>query len=211
MKIVCISDTHSLHRKVKIPKCDMIIHAGDFTNCGSFQDYEDFCTWFSNIKCRYRILIAGNHDFIAYESPYFRDTIERDYSIIYLEDSWTKIEGLKIYGSPWSKTFQNWAFMLDGGAEIKTKWDRIPEDTDLLITHSPPCGHLDDIIMSNIPWHLGCEELNKAVQRIKPRYHIFGHIHNGYGIDKFGDTNLYNASICDEDYHPGNEPIIINI
>jgi len=88
------------------------------------------------------------------------------------------IEGVKFYGSPWQPRFFDWAFNLDRGEEIKKKWDLIPMDTDVLITHGPPYGILD---LTHEGEKVGCEELMKAVLRVQPKIHIFGHIHEAYG------------------------------
>lgn len=101
-----------------------------------------------------------------------------------------------------------WAFNLQRGAELKQKWDMIEEDTDVLITHGPLFCYLDSVVGDE---HVGCEELTKAVQRIKPKLHVCGHIHGGYGVDKVGPTRLVNASTCTEHYDPINEPIVLDV
>tara|TARA_R110002073_G_scaffold128374_2_gene274096 strand:- start:242 stop:643 length:402 start_codon:yes stop_codon:yes gene_type:complete len=127
---------------------------------------------------------------------------------IYLQDESVEIEGLKIYGSPWQPWFFNWAFNLRTPEELKEKWDKIPEDTDVLVTHGPPLGILD-LTMDGL--NVGCSELIKAVERIKPRAHIFGHIHEGYGDTMLDGCIFVNASINTHRYRPINEPIIFEI
>ena len=212
IELVCLGDTHSLHKDVKVPDGDILIHVGDFSNVGNLEDTKNFLDWFSSLKYQYHILIAGNHDFLPYEnSTLFRALLDEYPSIIYLQDNEVKIEGVRFYGSPWTPTFNDWAFMLDRGAEIKTKWNKIPEDTDVLITHGPPNGILDEVYKGGIPWHIGCEELAKAVERIKPGLQVVGHIHDGYGFLKKENTLIVNASICTEDYDPTNVPIIVKV
>ncbi len=121
--------------------------------------------------------------------------IKDDQSIIYLEDTSCDIKPLsevdllddgrpmpplRIYGSPWSMSVSNnWAFSLPCGAELKSKWSAIPTDADIVITHSPPAGILDQSLDGN---ECGCPLLyDEIMNRVKPRLHVFGHIHEGYG------------------------------
>ncbi len=210
MKIVCISDTHGLHDKIVLPEGDMIIHAGDCTNFGSTAQVIEFLDWFSQLNYKYKIFIAGNHDFFFEEQEeYIIEALLGLYpEVTYLEDSGIIIESIKIWGSPYTPTFFNWAFMRDRGNEIKQHWDEIPNDTDILITHGPPMRILDTTSEYK---NVGCEDLLSAINKIKPKYNIFGHIHGSYGTYKDCNTTFVNASICDEKYNPINKPIIIKI
>ncbi|XP_066250499.1 metallophosphoesterase domain-containing protein 1 [Euwallacea similis] len=128
---------------------------------------------------------------------------------IYLEDSGVEICGIKIYGSPWQPEFGNWAFNLPRGGDCLSKWNLIPEDTDILVTHTPPLGH-GDLVCSGV--RAGCVELLTTVQtRVKPKYHIFGHIHEGYGVTSDGKIIFINASTCDINYIPNNLPVVFDI
>lgn len=109
------------------------------------------------------------------------------------------MEGIKFYGSPWQPWYYDWAFNEQRGEKIKAKWDLIPEDTDVLITHGPPMGILDKTLESG---HVGCEELVKAVHRIKPKLHIFGHIHEDHGELRLHGTHFVNAASCNLKYKP---------
>ena len=141
-------------------------------------------------------------------------------SYIYV-DSGTKFDGLKIWGSPYTPTFSNWHFMADRGADIKKHWDLIPEDVDILVTHGPPYGILDEIDevtkWGTKKFNVGCEELSKALVRVRPKLHVFGHIHEGYGmyrpnlgfVDCPGYPIFVNASHVNERYQPVNAPIRI--
>ncbi|GJQ84226.1 hypothetical protein Trydic_g2894 [Trypoxylus dichotomus] len=127
---------------------------------------------------------------------------------IYLEDSLVELYGIKIYGTPWQPEFGNWGFNLKRGKECLQKWDLIPEDTDILITHSPPLGY-GDLVCSGV--RAGCVELLTTVQhRVKPKYHVFGHIHEGYGVLSDGQIIYINASTCDINYMPNNLPIVFD-
>ena len=118
------------------------------------------------------------------------------------------IDGVKFYGSPWQPWFYDWAFNLERGPEIRAKWDLIPEDTDVLITHGPPYGIGDLTFQKD---HAGCQDLLKAVERLKPRTHIFGHIHERYGINSIDGTTFINASSFNHNYHRFNEPVIFDL
>lgn len=209
MKILFISDTHGQHRKLKnLPEADMLIHAGDISKRGEDYEVEDFIKWFSVQNFQYKIFIAGNHDF------YFEnETITRIQKMLpansyYLCDTGITIEGINFWGSPITPTFFNWAFNRDRGKEIAKYWSKIPKNTDILITHGPPFGILDQ---TKAELNVGCEDLLKKVKLIKPKYHLFGHIHEAYGGYQNAHTTFYNGSTLDENYTMTNKPIIIEI
>jgi Icc-related predicted phosphoesterase len=210
VKIVCISDTHNCHDQINVPDGDILIHAGDATTVGNFEQIAAFSRWFANLPHKHKVFIAGNHDWLFETDNNFARSL-LDKSIIYLQDSFIEIEGLKIYGSPWQPRFYDWAFNLNRGAELAEKWKLIPKDTDILITHGPPFGILDEVPRKFFVENTGCEELRKVVEIIKPKLHIFGHIHCGYGqTEQFG-VKFINASNCDEEYNPTQPPIIVEI
>ena len=205
MKFVCMSDTHELHDQFKVPDGDVYINAGDFTNLGTEGAIISFNKYLATLPHQYKIIIAGNHDFLFERSPKRAESLLTD--CLYLNDSAVVIDDIKIYGSPYSPWFHNWAFNLHRGKPLRDKWALIPKDTDILITHGPPLGHGD--LVDNSPE--GCEDLLNSIQKINPSYHIFGHIHEGYGITKEGKTTCINASSVDEKYKPINQPIIFEI
>ncbi|MBA3784786.1 MAG: metallophosphoesterase [Acidobacteria bacterium] len=209
-KIVCLSDTHNCSEQIIVPNGDILIHAGDATIRGTIDEIILFNEWFANLPHAYKIFVAGNHDWLfETNNRYARNLLDK--SIIYLQDSSVEIGGLKIYGSPWQPRFFDWAFNLMRGAELAEKWKLIPDDTDILITHGPPFGILDEVPRQYWIENTGCEELRKRVETIKPKLHIFGHIHCGYGqAEKFG-VKFVNASNCDESYEPTNAPIVIDL
>lgn len=218
MIITFLSDTHTFHRHIedKLPGGDILIHSGDFTNIGERHDIERFCKWFDaidNYDCK--IFIAGNHDRGFEDSPEKSMQIVNSYkNIDYLQDDlllWGEEYDsmIKIWGSPWQPEFYSWAFNLPrNGAELEYKWSQIPVDTDILITHGPPFGVLDQV--KNRPEHLGCELLAKRVDVIKPKIHCFGHIHSARGVYSNGETLFINASILDEKYRVVYDPITID-
>jgi Icc-related predicted phosphoesterase len=140
------------------------------------------------------------------------DGIAPDYEdkgVVYLLDKMVEIDGIKIYGSPWQPRFYDWAFNVNRGEAIAKKWELIPENLDILVTHGPPYGMLDDTING---MRVGCEELYKKVVQVKPKYHIFGHIHFGYGMRVMEDTTYINAASLGENYqYTKNRPIIFYV
>jgi len=208
MKIVVISDTHTQHRKVKLPDADMIIHAGDISSRGLQHEVFDFYQWFGSLDYKYKIFIAGNHDF--YFEKHSQATILKEIpdNLIYLNDSGVEIEGLKIWGSPIQPWFYDWAFNRHRGDAIKKHWNLIPRNTDILITHGPAYGVLDKTIRG-MP--VGCEELRKSIDTIKPKVFICGHIHEAYGVEEISETKFINASVLDEHYRLVNSPVLIEI
>jgi len=221
MKIVFISDTHDQHGEMitQVPDGDILIHAGDATMLGRMNEISAFGLWFRSLPHKHKVFVAGNHDWMFQKNrtmalQLLNNGIVGDGQgkIIYLEDNMAEVAGLKIYGSPWQPTFFDWAFNLDRGDAIKRKWDLIPEGIDILVTHGPPMG-IHDQSFPHMPEdkHLGDQDLMDAVERAKPKIHVFGHIHGGYGKTQYVNTLFINAAICNEAYKPVNAPIVIEI
>jgi Icc-related predicted phosphoesterase len=195
MKITAFSDTHMLHQEVEILDADLLIFAGDMSVCRTVQDVAGFNDFLKSLPHLYKIVIGGNHDHLLASSPELGRKLLRD--AIYLQDEAVVIEGIKIYGSPWQPIFNTNAcdaFALSRGRIMREKWAMIPEDTDILITHTPPCGIMDeDGGVSH-----GCSDLLEVVQRIAPTFHIFGHIHNHNGMQTIGRTTFINCNVKDK-------------
>lgn len=203
MKIVCISDTHGKHAELRVPDGDLLIHAGDFMAYGNrTSEIASFNEWLGRQPHRHKIVIAGNHDLLFESHPDLARPLLT--AAVYLENSEVEIEGLRIWGSPVTPRFINWAFNVDRGSAIREYWARIPADTDILVTHGPPFGMLNTVTPSGEP--LGCEDLTKAVERIRPKLHVFGHIHGGSGTSSLHGTRFVNASVLDEQYRIAFEP-----
>lgn len=218
MRIVCISDTH-LHQGFPIPDGDVLIHAGDGTSQGTWREVAQWLNWMAAQPHRRKIVVAGNHDFLFETEPEVARLFVPD-SIDYLQDSGTRFRGVNFWGSPWQPAFNDWAFNLPRGPQLGEKWKLIPNDTDVLITHSPPFGILDRVLSpplgeaalaTNVDVPLGCEDLLFRVHAIRPRVHVFGHIHDSYGTQVLAKTIFVNACICDEDYKPTRKPIVIDL
>jgi len=215
-KITVISDTHTRHRKCEgeLPGGDILIHAGDFMSSGySPYEAEEFLNWFDAISgYDTKVFIAGNHDRLMQSDPeWVKFILSNREDLNYLLDEklefWDKEDQpLIIYGSPWQPEFYNWAFNLPrNGEEIAEKWSLIPDSTDILITHGPPFGYLD--VPGNQDIHVGCERLRERIDEIRPKIHIFGHIHGSHGYYYNGHTHFLNASILNERYDYANLPL----
>ena len=204
MQLTLISDTHGLHNQLKLKGGDILIHAGDVTARGTEEEVVLFLKWFEAQPYNYKIFIAGNHDwFFERESAEYIETLFPN-DVIYLNDSGVCIDGFNIWGSPIQPTFFNWAFNRERGLEIDSHWQLIPKNTDILITHGPPFGILDKTTRGEA---VGCEMLLQKNNLIKPKLHVFGHIHEGYGLLEKGNTIFINASVLDVNYQSVNKPI----
>lgn len=206
MRIVCVSDTHGQGRDLAVPDGDVLVHAGDLTGMGTLAQLAKEATWLRSLPHRTKVVIAGNHDFGFQHEP--REALALFDGLVYLEDSEATIEGVRFYGSPWQPRFFDWAFNLDRGEAIRRRWDQIPAGIDVLVTHGPPAGILDKTAAGT---DVGCADLLDAVARVRPKVHVFGHIHEAYGVLERDGTKFVNASTCNRSYKPVQRPIVIDI
>lgn len=220
---VCISDTHTHTENIQLPPGDVLIHAGDFTYTGRPEEVSEFNEFLAKQNFSHKIVISGNHDLtfdlLNYENLCEIREEKKDKlnpveikktlkNCIYLEDSSCNVYGYNIYGSPWQITYDDWGFFADSKKAVEV-WSRIPSDTDILVTHNPPVNIMDRCEDGT---REGCPILRKNIEeRIKPKVHVFGHVHEGYGMEKKGETIFINASICDEKYKPVNAPIVFKL
>ena len=184
LKILHLSDTHGVHRRLRdLPDADILVHSGDFTMSGSEAETLDFLEWICDLPYRHKVLVAGNHDACLYGTHL--DGL--DDNVHYLCGSGVKIEGLNFWGVP--------MFMEDCvSGKQEQLYAAIPEDTDVLVTHTPPYGILDRD--GSILY--GSRELLGRVRVVRPRLHLFGHIHKSHGALSAGVTVFSNAAIMDE-------------
>ena len=207
MEITFISDTHWLIANQSecqeltdlLPGGPILVHAGDVSGRGSEREIRLFLEWFSQLPYAHKILISGNHDFFfEVASKEEVDALIAEYpGITYLNDSGATIEGIKFWGSPITPYFHNWAFNRFHN-EIQEHWDLIPNDIDVLITHGPPHGILDKVRYDNLT--VGCPKLGVKVKEIKPKVHVFGHIHEARGIHEEDGITYINAAVVDFRY-----------
>lgn len=200
MRIVALADTHGRHRQVRVPDGDILIFAGDITWNGSRKSLMDFADWANKLPHKYKIAIAGNHDFCF--AKHREESEEILSPIVYLQDNGIIIDDIWIWGTPWTPTFGNWAFMRNE-EELNKIFDEIPT-VDILVSHGPPKNILDKTFMEGV--HAG----SLALWRVPtPKLHIFGHIHEGYGSFVDADCHYVNASIVDFQYDPVNKPVVV--
>jgi Icc-related predicted phosphoesterase len=222
MKLVLISDTHTMLDQVRVPSGDILIHAGDATFDGNKIDQvKQFNDHLGMLKDKFKhiIYVPGNHDFIFQDDEKQGRKIVTNADHILIDQS-VEIEGIKFYGSPWQPWYHDWAFNFPerdlAKSEIAAaKWAEIPEDTQVLITHSPPYKMMDKAMNNrrdNGDRNVGCKALAARLKELPLlKVHVFGHIHEGYG-EVQAKIHFVNASICTRiGYLPTNSPIVVNI
>lgn len=211
-RLICISDTHNRHGHIQIPDGDILIHAGDFTARGTAAEVADFGRWLKTLPHAHKIVICGNHDFLGEEDlSAVRKLLD---CATVLQDESVDILGIKIYGSAWTPYFGGWAFNLHRGPHLAERWSQIPEDTDVLVTHGPPALIGDQVHTEGTLSieNVGCTDLSKRLSQLKNlKAHIYGHIHEGYGLRNINSVAYINASILNEYYHVKNSPIQLDI
>jgi len=189
LRLVLLSDTHQLHREVEVPDGDIFIHAGDFTLFSeSMEAVADFNDWLGELPHRHKIVVPGNHEFFLEADP--SDRFMLDKAIVLINEG-TEVEGLPIWGSPVTPLYGG-AFGLSSPKDRKRLYGQIPHDIDVLITHGPPFGILDTAPISGL--REGCRELLRAVRRVWPKLHVFGHVHTPYRVFRTEHTTFVNAS-----------------
>jgi hypothetical protein len=199
--VTCIiSDTHSLESELIIPPCDLLVHCGDWSFFGKSEKAMDrFLEWFAEQPARHRVLTCGNHEYPVEADPDKWRRRVRNGTLL-LNESIT-IEGIKLWASPTTPLYGG-AFGMSSEADRERLYATIPNDTDILITHGPAQGILDG--------GQGCPALRRAVIRVKPRLHCFGHVHSAYGTRPTKSTLFINAAILDEDGAPSRKPGLLN-
>ena len=221
-KMILVSDTHTMHNKLIIPECDVMIYSGDYTNNGKLSEVTSFLDWLVSLKhCRNIIFIEGNHE--LHNDPMFRTSYEiakfhrmleerdintRNCRIHHLLDEGVTIDGVKFYGSPWTPAFCGWAFN-STRQELQEIWSKVPLDTDVLISHGPPYGYGDQLEGSFE--RVGDKELLARIYEVNPKLVICGHIHCGAGCYSLSDkTTVLNVALVDEQYYLVRDPVMIN-
>jgi Icc-related predicted phosphoesterase len=195
VKIVCLSDTHMHHKKIKMPEADMIIHAGDFTYRGELEEVQKFLKWYGEQKAKYKLLICGNHEVeISKQPTQLLQQLCENQGIQLLNNTYTIIEGLIIFGSPNSNKFgHGWAYN-STEEELKEIYSKIPKETDIVVTHGPAYGMLDKTLTSKNVGSMSLRERLSELHNLK--LHITGHIHESRGIMFRNRYMTINASIC---------------
>lgn len=208
MRIVAISDTHNYHEKLTklIPEGDVLIHSGDMVDGldthEGIKNLRKISQWFGRLDFKKIICIAGNHDKI-FESA----VITTVSNAVYLEDSYYEFEGVRFYGSPWTLPFYG-AFNASEPV-LDNIYNKIQDPVDVLITHGPPKGILDSTSAGS---SIGSTSLLTALNRIKPKLHIFGHVHYSTGLYHDNVTQFCNAAMAGKDFEFGSKkPFVFDI
>ena len=205
--IICLaSDLHGF--LCKIPKCEILLIGGDILpdlnviNQAKWLENE-FAIWLDNIPAKYIVGIFGNHCIIGQYAPHL---IPTDLKWIYLQDSAVEIEGIKIYGSPWSLPI--WGVFQANDEELEKKYAKMPDDIDILISHGPAYGIADRLLPTGE--HVGSKSLLKRIEEIKPACMLSSHVHECRGHYRHFDTIVINASIQGFRNTHQNPPIMID-
>ena len=208
LRIVCISDTHNYQGLFEVPDGDVLVHAGDCTMRGEEDEIRAVGTWLRGLPHPHKILVPGNHDFLFEQEPEKAFALVEGDGVSVLLDNGVELFGLRFWGSPWQPWFHDWAFNLERGSELRERWNGIPGGTDVLITHGPPHGTMD--VVDRGGHRVGCEELALRLEELSVDLHIFGHIHEGYGVQEHASGGMsVNASICTRMYAPMQKPIVL--
>ena len=194
-----------------MPAGDVFVHCGDWCkDFGSAEEMKEFADWVESLPYDVKIVIAGNHDFPAQDNDARCKANFNSRGIFYLKDSGVKIKDRLFWGSPWQPEFGGLAFNLPRGGRLWDKWRRIPLQTEVLITHGPPFGILD-----NARWpgdllgqdeSVGCKQLLRRVNQVRPLVHAFGHIHVSAGVVEVNGTTFINASTVKRHVSMGTKP-----
>lgn len=209
MKITLISDTHSRLHEIDVPISDCVIHCGDFGFSGAVEEWKKFLCDMHVLPHKYKLFTFGNHDCRNPNNISLVKEEAADLGITLLVDEMVEIEGLKIYGSPWTTRYGQWYWMKDPD-EIEKVWDNIPEGLDIFFSHGQAYGILD--IAERTMDHVGDRVLRDALLEKKPKIVVGGHLHYQGGQDKKAHgIHFYNAAVCDEKYKATNKIHVIEI
>jgi len=218
LRVCFISDTHTYHKSVEIPECDILIHSGDATYRGLKDEMESFGQWFRELPVKHKVFVPGNHDKStefdlanALSWLSFNNDLKQFGECYYLHQNWAIIEGMVIYGDGSQPRFgHGWAHNVDRGEPIAEVWAKIVDNVNILVTHGPVHGVLDLTFYGQES--VGCEELKKRIGQLDNMFiHSCGHIHEAYGTSRKGDKLYVNASICTLQYNPTNKPILVDV
>jgi Icc-related predicted phosphoesterase len=206
LRLAILSDTHQWHREIGVPDAEILIHAGDFTMFSSSQaSIVDFNNWLGELPHRHKIVVPGNHEFFLAKDISKRSMLSN--AVVLINES-VEIDGLRIWGSPVTP-LSGGAFGLSSADDRRRLYAGISKGTDVMVTHGPPYSILDSAPGST--HHSGCLELLDAVLRVRPRLHVFGHIHGAHGIVHIGQTTFVNGAMIGADGDLETSPIVLQM
>ena len=198
VRIVAMADTHLYHRSLRVPDGDLLVHAGDLCRRGTLAELAIATDWLHELPHRHKIVVAGNHDWPLQTTGNEARALLGD-DIVYLEEQGATVLDLRIWGSPWQPEFFGWAFNLPRGPALAEKWAAIPMDLDVLITHGPPRGIGDRVSSTRAE---GDDDLLERVRIVRPRLHLFGHIHEDGGVWDRDGTMFANVTTNEGERQP---------
>jgi Icc-related predicted phosphoesterase len=195
----------------EIPDGDVFVHAGDMGRAGDEEELAEVAAWIRSLPHEHKVVVPGNHDFLFEQEPAKARALFEGLTV--LVDEEVTVAGRRFFGSPWTPEFHSWAFMLPRGRALEEKWAAIPAGLDVLVTHGPPHGILDDAAGyryastfddndARVPHPAGCEALLARVREAAPRVHLFGHIHNNRGVVERGPTRFVSCTTNESEAPP---------
>jgi predicted phosphodiesterase len=191
MRLVAVADTHLYHSELVVPDGDVFVHAGDLCRGGSLAELERAVGWIAGLPHAIKVVVAGNHDWCFVRERAAARALLAGAGAVYLQDEGAELGGLQFWGSPWQPEFGGWAFNLPRGPALAEKWASIPAGLDVLITHGPPQGFGD---RSWSAARTGCVDLRARAELVRPRVHLFGHIHEDGGAWQHAGTTYVNCT-----------------
>lgn len=209
-KIVFISDTHGQYMTEDVPDGDILVHCGDWSSYGSFQESASFNEWLGKLPHEHKLITPGNHDIFTEKNT---KQLNKEFftNATYIQDELIEVMGLKFWGSPWSKRWGRWAWMRES-KDLINIYNEIPEGIDVFFSHGPPYGKLDSLGTHKGAVRAGCHSLTDAIERIKPRIFACGHIHESGGQNFVeGVTQYINCAVLDGTYQIGQNPIVVDL
>lgn len=215
LKIVGISDVHDKWREVKIPQCDILISAGDYSFHGSPMAVNHYHQWLNNQPAKHIISVQGNHE--TWVEKNFEDAkaiaLRACPRVHFMEEGLVVIDGVNIWCSAITPWFHDWAYNRVRGEEIQKHWNQIPDNTNILVTHGPPAGILDIVPRADgtPKERVGCHDLLARIKELKDLdLHFFGHIHESHGQHHEDGVSFYNVAVCDGYYMPSNGVTVVD-
>jgi hypothetical protein len=231
-----MSDTHDHLDEIVgpdwgVPAGDLVVHAGDVSVRGTAPEIERFVQTYGKLPHATKVFIAGNHDWLFERNPEYAEALVLQAGgtfvkpgqvagdltgLVYLQDSGCRVNGLLVWGSPWTPRFFDWAFQTDAGSRTRALWSRIPADVDILVTHGPAFGVMDQAPAFGVTGapdrRVGCQDLAEelAGRTRLPRLHVFGHIHGQYGVQS-GPMVSVNAALLNDRYNVTRAPVVVDL
>ncbi|KAI9301901.1 Metallo-dependent phosphatase-like protein [Cunninghamella echinulata] len=218
VRFVCMSDTHGKTQfKFPIPDGDVFIHAGDLTRAGNYGEFKATIEWIKSLPHKIKIVTAGNHDHYLDERLTNSTNVKQELLALFEEAEITYLEhesyqlpdefgGYRLFVSPYSPLHLGGAFMPIKG--LRGRWDDVPDNIDIIVTHTPPRGTLD---LTRRGQNVGCEFLEKRIYEINPKVSIFGHIHEAGGYEYHDNILFINACTSNYRYQPNQTPIVFDL